>query len=505
MPTFLSQITRQVSSTCHRFDRNALLSAVFFLAACSSGLQGQATAQVSIVGPAQVRLGGHAQYSALVGGATASAVVWSVNGFAGGSSSTGTISASGKYSPASTILAGHSVTIRAATESEPASTASLKVKVLNPLPIFASGSITQTAPGSRFLLDTHGSGFVSASQLQVAGANVATIFISSTELRSTISLPAGKATVNVGVLNPEAEQKTPVTRTLPVQAAASSAALSTFSCSTASMAGSGSDGCTVTLTAAAGSGGLSVSLGSSNAAVTVPATVTVPANASSAGFTAGVSSVTSPQAVALTASAGGVSRSFAVQLNATIPTLTISPPSVAFGNVAVNTPTTLPVTLTSTGTVPVTINSGTLSGTGYTMSGATFPVTLNPNLAVTLDVQFDPAAAGTASGQLTIQSNSSTNGTVVISLSGTGETVSHQTNLSWEAPSSSADPVVGYNVYRSAAGSSAYQRLNSSANTQTTYVDSTVQAGLTYDYYVTSVDPSGVESVPSNQVAATIP
>jgi fibronectin type 3 domain-containing protein len=139
------------------------------------------------------------------------------------------------------------------------------------------------------------------------------------------------------------------------------------------------------------------------------------------------------------------------------------------------------------------------------MSGAAFPVTLNPNLALTLDVQFDPTATGVASGQLTIHSSSSTNGTVVISLSGTGESVSHRVDLSWDAPSSSADPIVGYNIYRSPGGSSAYQRLDASADTQTTYVDSTVQTGLIYDYYVTSVDSSGAESVPSNQVAATIP
>ena len=66
-------------------------------------------------------------------------------------------------------------------------------------------------------------------------------------------------------------------------------------------------------------------LTSSNAAVTVPATVVVPANASSAGFTATVSSVTTAQAVTLTASAGSVSKSFALQLNAAVPTLTISP------------------------------------------------------------------------------------------------------------------------------------------------------------------------------------
>jgi Abnormal spindle-like microcephaly-assoc'd, ASPM-SPD-2-Hydin len=288
------------------------------------------------------------------------------------------------------------------------------------------------------------------------------------------------------------------------------AALSALSCSNASMTESGSDNCTVTLTAAPGSGGLSVSLASSSAAVTVPATVVVPASATSAAFTATVPSVTTAQVVTLTASAGSVSKTFALQLSAVIASsqLTISPSNLAFGNVTVNQASTLPVTLTSTGMAPVTINSGTLTGQGYTMSGATFPVTLNPGLAVKLEVQFDPTAAGAAAGQLIIQSNSSTNATAVVSLSGTGEnatSAAHQVDLSWNAPSSSTVPIVGYNIYRSTGSSSTYQLLNSSVDAQTTYVDLSVQSGSTYGYIVKSVDSSGVESVPSNEVTATVP
>jgi hypothetical protein len=288
------------------------------------------------------------------------------------------------------------------------------------------------------------------------------------------------------------------------------AALSAVSCSNASMTGSGSDACTVTLTTAAGSGGLSVGLTSSNAAVTLPATVVVAANASSAVFTATVSSVTTAQAVTLTASAGSVSKSFALQLSATIASsqLTIRPSNLAFGNVTVNQASTLPVTLTATGMASVTVNSGTLTGPGYTMSGATFPVTLTPGLAVTLEVQFDPTIAGAAAGQLTIQSNSSTNATSVISLSGTGEnatSAAHQVDLSWNTPSSSPVPIVGYNIYRSTGSSSTYQLLNSSVDTQTTFVDLSVQSGSSYGYIVESVDSYGGESVPSNEVTATIP
>jgi len=231
----------------------------------------------------------------------------------------------------------------------------------------------------------------------------------------------------------------------------------------------------------------------------------VPANATSATFTATVSSVAVAQTATLTASAAGVSETFALQLNAAVPTLSINTTSVGFGNVVVNTPATQSLTLTSTGTAAVTVNSAVLTGTGFTFSGPNFPVTLTPGQTVTLGVQFDPTAAGAATGQLTITSNSSTNGTAVIALTGTGTAASYAVDLSWDAPSSSTDPVVGYNVYRSPSGSSTYQLLNSSVDTQTTYVDSRVQSGLSYDYIVESVDASGNESVPTSPIVVTIP
>jgi fibronectin type 3 domain-containing protein len=94
---------------------------------------------------------------------------------------------------------------------------------------------------------------------------------------------------------------------------------------------------------------------------------------------------------------------------------------------------------------------------------------------------------------------------MAIPVSGTGA-VPYEVNLAWDAPASSADAVAGYNVYRTLSGASSYQLLNSGASlTATTFTDTTVEDGQVYVYYVTSVDGSGVESVPSNAFDVTIP
>jgi hypothetical protein len=163
------------------------------------------------------------------------------------------------------------------------------------------------------------------------------------------------------------------------------------------------------------------------------------------------------------------------------------------------------VTLTSTGTAPVTVNSAVLTGVGFTLSGPTFPETLTPGQTATLNVQFDPTVLGAASGVLSIVSTSSTNGTAAVALTGTGTSASYSADLSWDAPTDSTDPVAGYNVYRSPSGGSTYALLNSAVDTLTTYVDSTVQSGDSYDYIVESVDASGVESAPTSPIVVTIP
>jgi len=216
-------------------------------------------------------------------------------------------------------------------------------------------------------------------------------------------------------------------------------------------------------------------------------------------------SVTTAQTVTLTAAANSLAQTFALQLGAGVPTLSINATSISFGDVLVNSPATQSITLSSTGTAPVTVSAASVSGTGFTVSGATFPLTLNPTQTATLSVEFNPILAllGPVTGSMTVVSNSSINPTATIGLSATAETV--EVNLTWAAPSSSADPVAGYNIYRAPTGSTSYQLLSSVSSTQLTFTDTNVQAGLTYDYIVESVDASGVTSTPSNMASVTLP
>jgi len=185
------------------------------------------------------------------------------------------------------------------------------------------------------------------------------------------------------------------------------------------------------------------------------------------------------------------------------PTLTVSTSSLIFGTVEDDSTAMLPVTLSSSGTAAVTVNSATISGsTDFTFTGATFPLTLNPTQSVTLQVTFAPTEGLAETGSLTISSNSSTNPTATVSLSGTG---AHWVALGWTAPSSSPVPITGYNVYRATGGSSTYTLLNTSVIGGTSYSDTNVQNGIQYSYYVESVAASGAQSTPSQSVSVTIP
>lgn len=74
--------------------------------------------------------------------------------------------------------------------------------------------------------------------------------------------------------------------------------------------------------------------------------------------------------------------------------------------------------------------------------------------------------------------------------------------VTWDA---STSPVVGYRVYRAASATAQPVILAVTAPDTTHYTDTSVEAGKTYFYSVTSFDGADRESVFSEKVSATIP
>jgi Protein of unknown function (DUF1573)/Abnormal spindle-like microcephaly-assoc'd, ASPM-SPD-2-Hydin len=99
--------------------------------------------------------------------------------------------------------------------------------------------------------------------------------------------------------------------------------------------------------------------------------------------------------------------------------LASNPSSEAFGSVTVGNQQSISETVTNTGGTSVTISQVAASGTGFSLSGITVPVTINAGQNTTFTVVFAPQRAGAASGNVTLTSNAP-NSTLTIPLSGTG-------------------------------------------------------------------------------------
>ncbi|HEY6845359.1 MAG TPA: choice-of-anchor D domain-containing protein, partial [Terracidiphilus sp.] len=181
---------------------------------------------------------------------------------------------------------------------------------------------------------------VSVTQMSVTGQS----FSVNGQTSVPVSIPAGGTlSVNVNFVPSSAGQETgqlsissdaSTTPTLidlvGTGSAAAAAAnttpqLSGLSCSSASMGGTATDLCTATISVPAPEAGFRVALSSNNPAVTVSPAGLIHANMTSVQFMADSTPVTAAQTATLTASAGGVTETFALQLNVPVATLSLSP------------------------------------------------------------------------------------------------------------------------------------------------------------------------------------
>src|SRR5271163_4378787 len=418
-----------------------------------TGVQGNLTSN-----PASINFG-----SLLVGASGSVNVTLTNSGTAsvaisqGSSSGTG-YSITGLSSP-STLTAGQSTSFTAKFSPTAAGNAT------------GSISIVSNAPGSPLVIALSGSGTASQPQLTISPASVAfgSVSVGSSGIQAVTLTNAGNATLTVTQATSSGTGFSMSGASMPMTInAGGSASFSTIFAPTATGAASGSisivsnapgSPATIALTGTGIQGQLgatpssvnfgSVAVGSSGsqtitltnsgtASVAISQVSTSGTGFSMTGLSA-PSTLTAGQSTSLTAkfsptAAGNATGSISIVSNApgsplvialsgsgtaTQPQLTISPASVAFGSVSVGSSGTQTVTLTNAGNATLTVTQATPSGTGFSMSGASMPMTINAGGSASFSTIFAPTATGAASGSISIVSNAP-GSPATIALTGTG-------------------------------------------------------------------------------------
>ncbi len=140
--------------------------------------------------------------------------------------------------------------------------------------------------------------------------------------------------------------------------------------------------------------------------MSMPATI---AAGQSASFSVNFAPKTAGSAtgnVALTSNASNASLNVALSGTAVTPgSLTTGSSVMAFGTVQVGKNQKQTATITNSGGSSVTISSATITGTGFTLSGITTPLTLTAGQSTTFSVTFAPLTATSAAGTVSVASN----------------------------------------------------------------------------------------------------
>jgi hypothetical protein len=169
----------------------------------------------------------------------------------------------------------------------------------------------------------------------------------------------------------------------------------------------------ITITQAATTG-----TGFSYAGLTLPLTL-VPGQSSTFGVIFAPTSATASNGL-LSLTIAGSATTFDMALSgtgATPASLTATPASLTFSDVQTGKIQSQTVTVTNVGGTSAIIAQDSVSGSGFSISGLTTPLTLIPGQTASLSVTFAPSKAGNASGSVAIASNA-TDSNLSVSLSG---------------------------------------------------------------------------------------
>jgi hypothetical protein len=102
------------------------------------------------------------------------------------------------------------------------------------------------------------------------------------------------------------------------------------------------------------------------------------------------------------------------------PSISAIPSTLAFGNVTIGQSSDMTVAISNRGAAALVVSSLTASGTGFSVTGPSTPLTILPGAASTVTVRFAPSSAGPQTGTLLIASNDPATPSLTISLSASG-------------------------------------------------------------------------------------
>src|SRR5436853_31400 len=88
-----------------------------------------------------------------------------------------------------------------------------------------------------------------------------------------------------------------------------------------------------------------------------------------------------------------------------LPSLSVAPSTLSVST-KVGSSSTVPVSVINTGTSPVTVSQVVVSGKGFTVAGATSPMTLAASQTATFSVKFAPTDTGSVSGSVRLVTDS---------------------------------------------------------------------------------------------------
>lgn len=457
------------------------------------------TPPVSVsVSPAvtSVAIGGFpASFTASVQNASNTSVTWEVNGVAGGSSQSGTISAAGAYMSPAAMPSSPTITITARTVEDPTK--------------FATASVDLTAAAAETVSVSPQTASVVAGGAGVTFTGTVTNATNTAVTWQVNGTTGGNATVGTittgGVYTPPA--------TVPAQPNVSVTAVSVADPTKTATA-------TVTVTATQ----------AQPVTVTVtPATANVALGKGTQTFSAAVTNTTNTAVtwqvngtVGGSASVGTISTAGVYTAPAGLPTtnpVTITAVSVA------------DATKSATASVTLTISAPTISGTPATSvvvgqvydfkptatdpNGLplTFSITGKPAWATfsttTGELKGTPAAANVGSSTITI---SASNGTLTASLPSFNLAVVQATTgsvtLNWVLPTLRTDGTALTNLasFKIYYGTSPTNLTNTMAVTNPTVTSAVVQnlTSGTWYFSITAIDSTGVESAKTNPASTTI-